>query len=329
MMAYKNAVRSPPWFCASNVSSPSDLAKRTTYYVRNPSNTGTQDPRLSDVGQFYLALETAATSSFYAGELYIEYDIVLMTPVLEQDSESGSAYSAGGAIATMFPSAAGAGTMVSAGPNPPVTFYSSSTTNSFYISPSVPGLYFVFVSMYATAVTGPDALKMQVSVGSNAVLGTPYATNTSVTSGPDSWVVANIVQFPNVTDSVQISMTAGSTDQLGSFTNISPVVLMFPVADSLYGVPGGTVSVPPMLGPLRALMRALALRDDSTVNSGESRVKTVSFPRETVNSIQTDVAQKSRTSGLGFEKGEDLPKVTKLTHSRSGDLCGHCPHTDW
>lgn len=87
MMSYKGAVRSPAWFACVNVSASSDLNKRMSYYIRNNSQDGEQDPKLYNVGNLYVAFQ-GDTPAYTAGELYVEYEIDLSTPVLKDSIAS-------------------------------------------------------------------------------------------------------------------------------------------------------------------------------------------------------------------------------------------------
>lgn len=82
LMSYKGAVRSPAWFACCNSSASSDLRKSPNYYTRSASNT---DTRITNVGKLILAFQ-GESSGFTAGELYVEYDLQLDTPQLQQDS---------------------------------------------------------------------------------------------------------------------------------------------------------------------------------------------------------------------------------------------------
>jgi hypothetical protein len=86
MMSYKGAVRSPAWFACCNESDKSDLQKQKNYYTENTLAAGTfSDGRLSNVGKFVLAFQSES-AAYTAGELYVEYDIHLDTPQLQNDS---------------------------------------------------------------------------------------------------------------------------------------------------------------------------------------------------------------------------------------------------
>lgn len=86
MMAYVGAVRSPPWFAAVFNAAPGDLRKAKTYYVNasedNPSGT---DPKTYFVGNVYCATQATIDEGVTWGELYVEYDVELITPVLDTE----------------------------------------------------------------------------------------------------------------------------------------------------------------------------------------------------------------------------------------------------
>lgn len=97
----KGAVRSAPWQNHAFLSDPKDLKQRSQYYVNTGSLTigglsalnpiggsgvgaGTKandDDRLDDVGKIFVASQGAPASTTL-GELWIEYDIELLTPQL-------------------------------------------------------------------------------------------------------------------------------------------------------------------------------------------------------------------------------------------------------
>jgi hypothetical protein len=87
MMAYKGAVRSPAWFACVNSSAITDLRKQKNYYVATSLQSGTEDPRFTNVGNFILAFQSES-DAYTAGELYVEYDIELETPVLDKTTAS-------------------------------------------------------------------------------------------------------------------------------------------------------------------------------------------------------------------------------------------------
>lgn len=78
MMAYSNAVRSPPWEMTKYLSINSDLRKfGVQRYVRNSPVSG--DIKTYDIGNFFLATSNFADNTF-VGELYVEYELEFYTP---------------------------------------------------------------------------------------------------------------------------------------------------------------------------------------------------------------------------------------------------------
>lgn len=74
---YRDAARSPPWCDIAISATKEDLHKRQSYFVR--SGATNNDLRLSDVGNMFLCVQGQAGSTVI-GELYVEYDVSLMTP---------------------------------------------------------------------------------------------------------------------------------------------------------------------------------------------------------------------------------------------------------
>jgi len=73
-----------------------DLRKQKTYFVRPagvPTNT---DVKEYDVGNLFAITQGVTTAGAVLGELYVEYDVLLMTPVLESLASTGFASSATG-----------------------------------------------------------------------------------------------------------------------------------------------------------------------------------------------------------------------------------------
>lgn len=102
-MAYRNAVRSAPWEEVSHVSSQEDLNKQKSYFVRPGAQPAGTDSRLYDTGNAFVATQNITTASAVCGELYVEYDVDLMTPVLENISTSGYLYSNSAALTAAAP----------------------------------------------------------------------------------------------------------------------------------------------------------------------------------------------------------------------------------
>lgn len=78
-LSYRAAVRSSPWVPCVHTSLREDLSKRKTYRVRSATIPANTDLGLFDVGTLHV-ITTGMASAANVGELWVEYDIVLMTP---------------------------------------------------------------------------------------------------------------------------------------------------------------------------------------------------------------------------------------------------------
>jgi len=90
-LAYRNAVRSAPWTTCCHSSDLEDLRKQKTYFVRPAGLPANTDIKEYDTGNLFAITQGVTTSGAVLGELYVEYDVLLMTPVLEAISRSGFA----------------------------------------------------------------------------------------------------------------------------------------------------------------------------------------------------------------------------------------------
>lgn len=145
MMSYVGATRSPPWFpCVFNAAT-GDLRKAKTYYIsateENPAGT---DAKTYFVGNVYCATETgqSATAQLF-GELYVEYEVDLLTPVL--DSFGSSQFLLGGYYDETGTTSAAS--LFQRG-SLPVVFEAGAAgilDNTYYVD--VPGLYGLFIAI--------------------------------------------------------------------------------------------------------------------------------------------------------------------------------------
>lgn len=78
-LTYRGAVRSSPWAPCLHTSIREDLTKRKTYYVRAGGLTPGLDVTLYDTGNLYV-ITVGQGAATVIGELWVEYDIRLMTP---------------------------------------------------------------------------------------------------------------------------------------------------------------------------------------------------------------------------------------------------------
>lgn len=82
-LAYRESVRSAPWTECCHTSLVEDLSKLKSHYVRagvQPTNT---DIKTYDVGNLFVITQGVTTSGAVCGELYVEYDVELLTPIYE------------------------------------------------------------------------------------------------------------------------------------------------------------------------------------------------------------------------------------------------------
>lgn len=310
-MAFKGGVRSPPWFTCAFEADPSDLNKRSTYFVRNSSQAATgNDSRLFDTGQFYLAYEgDTAAGGFSAGELYVDYEVTLMTPALESSALSGAAtYDNPSSPITSTNTIATS--LKTTGPNPPIVVASASDTGSLFFTPSVPGLYLAswFLNITDT-ITGGSQLNWAVPSGSNAVLG-PYTFESSNQPagavGPFYWT-SRVVRFPNSTDMVQLY---GGGFNLGTVGVQQFILLLTPISEDTQGSPA-PVAVDPRAIQARAMVRRLdtALARLTLHTQGEKRPARSS-------SCQADECKTSKQT-VRFPEVRTVP----------ADACLTCPYT--
>jgi len=85
LMSYWGAIRAGVWSEASMSVDSKDLSKYQQYYVRN--SLSTQDLKLSDVGNFFIATQGAVDFE-PLGEIYVEYEIELITPQVNSNQNS-------------------------------------------------------------------------------------------------------------------------------------------------------------------------------------------------------------------------------------------------
>lgn len=101
-LAYRGSVRSAPWTPSCHSSLPEDLSKNRSYYVRPgipPANT---DIRLYDVGNLQFIVQGVTGTLQDLGELYVEYDVLLMTPIYEPVPSSGTITTATSTTSNVF-----------------------------------------------------------------------------------------------------------------------------------------------------------------------------------------------------------------------------------
>jgi hypothetical protein len=178
MMAYRNSVRSAVWSPSQHVSSMQDLSKKNQYYVRpGPQPAGT-DIKEYDVGNFFFAIQSSLLAGSSFGELYVEYDVDLITPVYEivaGDAENDSSVgTTGQAGAHPFGTTQGP-TQVESGQ--PLTTFTNVGAGTFTFNRAFTGLLILeYIGTGITAVAEVSGTSTIVQLGASADAGQLLAT---------------------------------------------------------------------------------------------------------------------------------------------------------
>lgn len=208
-MNMHGAVRSNPWQECCHRSTSQDLKKfGPQRYTRETSLLATEDVKTYDIGNLFLCLDGVTAST--VGELYVEYDVTLMTPQLSANQASLSAKITGNA-------GTGASRLLVFGTAPLGTNANFAAVNNTITFNRV-GSYLVDVSTDGTVFTGAD----YVTTGSTAAIAIVdnQITNGAVTSAGISYT-ANVT-IPGQT--LQFNLTsAGSVTTM--VARIAPYLL--------------------------------------------------------------------------------------------------------
>jgi hypothetical protein len=86
------AVRSAPWKNCVHRSAREDLHKQKSYFVRPGAQPANTDIKMYDVGNFFAINQGVTTGGAVTGELYVEYDVTLMTPTIEFEATGEGAF---------------------------------------------------------------------------------------------------------------------------------------------------------------------------------------------------------------------------------------------
>jgi len=84
-MDFEESIRGPVWENFSHRCLSKNLSKRKTYFCRSANDVVT-DPLLYDVGNVYVIQGNTGSSPVHLGELWVEYELELMTPELNPDA---------------------------------------------------------------------------------------------------------------------------------------------------------------------------------------------------------------------------------------------------
>lgn len=176
-----------------------DLNKLKSFYVRRGALSSNLDVKTYDVGNLNVATVSATAT---IGELYVEYRVRLMTPVLTSIGVGDALYAYGTGTSNAAPYGATAlGTS-----NAPVTWTSSGTTSSvvvFTFSQQYNGILTIVLA--GTGISG-------FSVTGSATQG--FVQNTALASGLAGFISVVFTASPGQTVSVTVSNTTISAGNL-------------------------------------------------------------------------------------------------------------------
>lgn len=182
VMAYRSAVRSPPWSDFDMVSLQEDLSKRSSYFVRSGSLASNQDVKLYDTGVFYCCTQGNTASTI--GELYVEYEVCLMTPQLGPPSAGESLFASytgssnaapfGTAPRSGFPNNTLPATLVSTGTTTSVSTWTFTQPWSGYVALSLGGTGITEVTWSGTATEVEDS--QLANAGATLMMDLGYVT---------------------------------------------------------------------------------------------------------------------------------------------------------
>jgi len=201
-LAYRNAVRSAPWTTCCHSSDLEDLSKQKSQFVRPAGQPVGTDIKMYDTGNLNVISQGVTTAGATLGELYVEYDVLLMTPVLENFSQSGFAGSAASA-------ALGAALIA------PITFGGSLPITLSGPTATVSGAQIgAEYSLNFFAGTGGATASLAIGAG--------ITLKNSLVSGGAAAVALITVIATNSTFSFTATATTGGTDPLIQVVLLSP-----------------------------------------------------------------------------------------------------------
>ncbi len=206
--AYQGAVSSAPWQDNSNVSSKQNLHKLPSRYVRGESVPANTDVKLYDVGNYYICTENQASTAL-VGYLYVEYDVLLMTPQLRA-SDFGIA---GGAI-TGASSMSGANPFGTA-PAADAQARGISMSAASVLTVTSPGYY-----LLTWQVTGTTVTALNASAGSGGTLAALTTEMSNAANTVRVVTVSLLATVPNVT--VTFTATAAAVSACTLDVGVAP-----------------------------------------------------------------------------------------------------------
>jgi hypothetical protein len=178
-MAYRGSVRSAPWKACCHSSILEDLRKSKTNFVRPGAQPANTDIKTLDVGNLFVVSQGVSTAAAVLGELWVEYDVLLMTPVYDGVGSSvivgGSALNAGGTAQTA------ANPFGTDGDSTDIQSVGFSVDNASLLNFQYVGLYLVAFNCSGTVITADSLVGGAGRVVANVVR-TINAAATTITS---------------------------------------------------------------------------------------------------------------------------------------------------
>jgi len=198
LMSYQDACRGPIWGEFNMVASSGNLSKMKQKFLRFGNLATGQDVLLFDACTFYVATQQCANTNAI-GELYVEYDVELITPQLDLTAyavatSARAISSAGQTVALPL----GNGALTTSG-GVPILY--NTTTGALTLT--VPGQYLLTYSVFGTSITSTAATATgssgtTVSVVSNAFSATAV-------------IVTVLYKCVNTTDTITLTLNGAGT----------------------------------------------------------------------------------------------------------------------
>lgn len=160
-MTYRGAVRSAPWSACQHASLAEDLHKSKSNFIRPGVQPAGTDIKTYDIGNLFAISQGVSTASAVLGELYVEYDVLLMTPVFEPvgPSLSGGRFAGGGVLTTANPM----GTIPVSDPQNSDVAINALSDVAFVNS----GTYMVYIRVDGTGLTNMQATAGGITITAN------------------------------------------------------------------------------------------------------------------------------------------------------------------
>jgi len=208
MMAFRNSVRTSLWNGCEHSSQQEDLHKLKMNYIRPGSQPSNTDLKLYDIGNLFIfCLCTSLGAGAVIGELWVEYEVELITPVYENsagDSESDLAVGTTGQtgakpMGTALQNVSGG--IVQASNGQSLTTFSNVGAGTFTFNKSFRGLMIMeYVGTVITAIAATTGTATQVQLGASADVGALLATQVvSVVASQGSTVILGALTATTVT----------------------------------------------------------------------------------------------------------------------------------